>query len=263
MIILYKERYSVAMNETIFDGKGKIYAQFRPSYPKAFLDYLYSDVGMNKGSIIADIGSGTGILTQKLLDNVYKVFAVEPNLDMQKVAEAKLKNICGFISVNGTAENTTLLEQSVDYITTAQAFHWFDRQAFRRECTRILKPNGKVILIWNCRDENSKLVQETNKISQRHCPNFKGIASGMRGARSKDDFNDFFDGKYDIKSFQNDLTFDEKSFIGLHQSASYAPKESEINYLPYIAELRELFDQCNKDGKLIMPNLTRSYTGNV
>ena len=77
-------------------------------------------------STIADIGSGTGILTQQLIHECSKVYAIEPNSDMRRVAEKRLRNEPGFISINGTAENTTLENESIDYITAAQSFHWFD-----------------------------------------------------------------------------------------------------------------------------------------
>jgi ubiquinone/menaquinone biosynthesis C-methylase UbiE len=251
------------MNESVFDGKSNIYDKFRPSYPSALLCYFCSALGVKRDSIIADIGSGTGILTQLLLDNVCKVFAVEPNKDMRTIAESKLKGICGFVSIDGSAENTMLLEKSVSYITVAQAFHWFDRLAFKKECARVLKPNGKVILLWNCRDENSELVQEIDSINKKYCPNFTGFLGGMRGARNKYDFNDFFDGTYEEKSFENNLLFNEQRFIGLHQSASYAPDKNDIQYRMYLAELRSFFSKHSSNGTLVMQNMTLCYVGKV
>lgn len=80
------------MNENIFDGVGETYAKYRPSYPQELLKYLCSEIGINKFSTIADIGSGTGILTRQLLNQCSKVYAIEPNDDMRKVAEKKLGN---------------------------------------------------------------------------------------------------------------------------------------------------------------------------
>lgn len=251
------------MNESKFNGMGKIYAQFRPSYPQEFIDYLYSDVGIGKNSSVADIGSGTGILTRQLIEKGNTVFAVEPNEDMRKVAEQELQEYVGFISINGTAENTTLADCSVDYITVAQAFHWFDRQNFKAECKRILKPNGKVILVWNSRDETSGLVRENDAVNRKYCPDFKGFSGGMRGMENDDDINDFFAGGYEIKIFENNLIFDEQGFIGRNLSASYALKESDNNYRSYIAELKALFDKYGDNRQLVMPNLTRSYVGMV
>ncbi|MDB8805765.1 class I SAM-dependent methyltransferase [Romboutsia sp. 1001216sp1] len=120
------------MNENKFNGMGKIYSKYRPSYPFDFIDYLFTDVGISQRSIIADIGSGTGILTRQLLEKGSKVYGIEPNADMRDIAETNLNNFLGFTSVNGNAENTTIDDNSVDYITVAQAFHWFDRERFKK-----------------------------------------------------------------------------------------------------------------------------------
>jgi len=252
------------MNETKFDGRGKIYAKYRPAYPKEFIEYLYSDVGIKKDSIVADIGSGTGILTRQLLEAGNSVFAVEPNSDMRAVAEVDLSAFSGFVSINGSAENTTLDAHSVDFVTVAQAFHWFDRAKFKTECGRISKPNSKIILVWNSRDLCSETVKYGDEVNRKYCPNFKGISGGMRGGENENDFySDFFLRKYESKVFQNNLTFDLDGFIGRNLSASYALKESDENYPAYIAELIACFNTHAVDGKMIMPNVTKSYIGTV
>lgn len=251
------------MNENIFDGIGETYAKYRPSYSQELLKYFYSEIGINKSSIIADIGSGTGILTRQLLNKCSKIYAVEPNSDMRKVAERNLGNDCRFISVNGTAENTTLESNSIDYITAAQSFHWFNRLIFKQECKRILRPKGNVILIWNSRDENSELVRKIDFINQKYCPNFSGSACGMRGAKTPNDFDDFFCQEYTSSCFQNNLKFTIDEFIGLHLSASYRLDVNDSNYLRYINELTEIFNLYNINGILEMPNLTRCYVGTV
>lgn len=251
------------MNENIFNGVGETYAKYRPSYPQELLMYLCSEIGVNKFSTIADIGSGTGILTQQLIHECSKVYAIEPNSDMRRVAEKRLRNEPGFISINGTAENTTLENESIDYITAAQSFHWFDRLSFKKECKRILKPKGKVILIWNSRDETSELVRKIDSINQKYCPNFSGSACGMRGAKSPNDFDDFFQQGYKIKYFQNNLIFNKERFIGLHLSASYRLKENDRNYQNYINELTDFFNVYSNNEVLQMPNLTRCYVGDV
>ena len=251
------------MNETKFDGMGKIYDKFRPTYPQTFIKYLRSDVGVCKKSTVADIGSGTGILTRQLLEICKNVIAVEPNSDMRVVAEENLNNFVNFTSVNGTAENTTLGSKSVDFITVAQAFHWFDRVKFKAECDRILIPKGKVILVWNRRDDNAESVKDCDVVSKKYCPNFKGFGGGMRGEEKENDFTDFFRGKYEIMSFQNDLTFDLEGFIGRTLSGSYALKENDDNYSEFILELTHCFNEHAVGGHIIMPNFTECYIGTV
>lgn len=249
------------MNENKFDGKGEIYAQFRPNYPRKFINYLCESVGFNCDSIVADIGSGTGILTRQLLEGVKTVYAVEPNEDMRKIAEKELEKSHGFVSVNATAENTSLSRASVDYVTVAQAFHWFDKLSFKTECKRILRPGGKVILVWNSRDENSHIVKENEQINRKHCPDFNGFSGGMQVAVSDNEFLEFFSDKYIKKVFSNPLKFTEEGFIGRNLSASYALKADHSNYQAYVSELKKSFEKYSENGVLTMPNLTQVYVG--
>lgn len=251
------------MNEDKFNGMGKVYSKYRPSYPLNFVDYLFTDVGMSQSSIIADVGSGTGILTRQLLEKGSNVYGIEPNADMRVIAETNLNNFPGFTSVSGSAENTTIDDNSVDYITVAQAFHWFDREKFKKECQRILKPEGKVILVWNTRDNENELVIENYEVNRKYCPNFKGFSDGMYGKTNNDDFSDFFNGEYETKVFLNNLIFDMDGFIGRNLSASYALKSNDAQYNDYVNELKKIYEKYSNNGQLIMPNLTRSYVGNV
>ena len=123
-----------------FDGKGEIYAKARAKYAAVLFDFLKNDLKASGGSVFADIGSGTGIFTEQLLNCGYKVFAIETNGDMRKKAEEKLSDNKGFVSVNGSDSDMKISDKSVDFITAAQAFHWFDSEAFKKECRRVLKP---------------------------------------------------------------------------------------------------------------------------
>ena len=116
-----------------------MYAKYRPSYPNEYIDYLLPANQVKGNRIVADIGSGTGIFSRQLLESGLHVIGVEPNDDMRKMAEQSLKLYSRFQSIKATAENTTLKENSVDLVTVAQAFHWFDKEAFKIECQRILK----------------------------------------------------------------------------------------------------------------------------
>ena len=133
--------------------------KYRPGYPDQIIISLTQDFGLNQSSAVADIGSGTGILSELFLRNNNKVFAVEPNDAMRQAGERLLSGYTNFTTVSGTAEETTLASSSVDFVTAGQAFHWFDPQNSRREFRRILKPHGRVVLIWNDRrvDSNSFL----------------------------------------------------------------------------------------------------------
>ena len=146
---------------TRFSNRVANYIKYRPSYPDEVFALLRSQCDLNESSQIADIGSGTGILTNLLLEQGYYVKALEPNVDMRKAAEESLNEYEQFQSISAAAEETTLETHSIDLIVAGQAFHWFDPDKSKAEFKRILKPNGWVVLIWNERqvDTTPFLVQ--------------------------------------------------------------------------------------------------------
>ena len=251
------------MNENRFTGKAEIYKKYRPKYPKELFDYLYSRVGFGQDKIIADIGSGTGIFSRLLLERGSKVFCVEPNEDMRKTAESDLSGFGNFISVNGNDKNTGLHEKSVDFITAAQAFHWFDRQAFKLECRRILKDGGKVALIYNSRDDSSEMIRKLDIVKQKYYVDSQGF---LQRGDPPEEYGDFFtDEICEYKTFRNDMKINKECFIGGNLSSSYAPREETDpgKYHGFVKDLDELFVEYNTDGFLDSPWITKSYTGRV
>ena len=248
-------------NTNKFTGKSSAYASSRPKYAEQFIQYLKNSAGLGLESIVADIGSGTGILSSQLLDIGCTVIAVEPNDDMRNTAEKLLGGNERFNSVKGSAENTALEDYSVNYITVGQAFHWFDRKAFRAECRRILRESGKVVLVWNSRVEETALIMENDAINRRYCPRYQGFSGGMNPKTA--DFSDFFSGGYEVCSFDHPIWMDEQTFIGRNLSSSYACRPRDAGYEEYVSALRRLFERYSADGGLWMPNVTRSYVGRV
>jgi DNA-binding transcriptional MerR regulator/ubiquinone/menaquinone biosynthesis C-methylase UbiE len=245
-----------------FTGKSSAYKQFRPSYPKQYIDYITKNAFLNSHSSIADIGSGTGILTKELLELGYSVIAVEPNADMRNQAEMELGMMQNFLSINATAEHTTLQANSIDLVTVAQAFHWFDKAMFQLECRRILKKTGLVALVWNSRDYNSVVVRENSNICMKYCPKFKGFSGGIDNQINV--FDHFFNnGEYEYRLFQNPLKYDLNTFIGRNLSGSYAPTQTDEQYSDFIMAITELFYKYSKNDILTLPNITRSYLGKV
>ena len=167
-------------NTQNFNGLADDYTIGRPTYSNAFIESLYSQYGFTEQSVIADIGSGTGKFAKQLLDKGSFVYCIEPNDDMRNSAIKELGKYECFHAVDGTATDTKLPDNSVDFITTAQAFHWFDTSSFKKECKRILKSNGSVFLIWNMRDMSSGINQISYDIYSKYCPNFKGFGGGIQ-----------------------------------------------------------------------------------
>lgn len=248
-------------NTQAFLGRADDYAVGRPAYADAFIDYLYSKQGFCNKSVIADVGSGTGKFAKQLLDKGSLIFGVEPNEDMRDKAVKELVSYKNFKSINGTADETTLADNSVDFVTTAQAFHWFDVAMFQKECRRILKPNGKVLLIWNMRDMSAEVNKACLDIYSKYCPRFKGFGGGIQ----KDDkrIKHFFDNKYEYVEFDNPLLYDKDKFISRSLSGSYSLKSGDENYQQYIDALSGLFDTYSTEGILEMSNQTIAYIGEV
>ncbi|RXJ02465.1 SAM-dependent methyltransferase [Anaerobacillus alkaliphilus] len=244
-----------------FNGKAGIYSLYRPDYPDQLIKDIIEEFHLNKNSLIADIGSGTGIFSKKLLKFQLQVVAVEPNEEMRDVAKSELNEYTRFTSINGTAENTTLEANSIDIITVAQAFHWFNQGKFKKECQRILKPGGKVFIVFNNRDIHSDVSKEIISIFKKYCSDFRGFSNGIE--EDLDVYNNFFTTDYSYNSYDFPLLYDKSSFIGRHLSASYALKEGDPLYPQFLEEFSNLFDFYQKDGILHLPNVTKSYWGSV
>lgn len=210
----------------------------------------------------ADIGSGTGIFSKMLLSRGVDVYSVEPNDDMRTAAEISLGDFEGFVSVKAAAENTTLNSASVDFITAAQSFHWFDVKLFKQECLRIIKPGGFAALIWNTRDMTSPLIQGNREICAHYCRDFEALQSNFDG--NADDIEYFYSPRsYELHVFKNPVFMDKTSFVGRNLSSSYAPKPEDVNYSRFVKALGKLFDRYEKNGEIIFSYITKMYVGTI
>lgn len=248
-------------NTKKFNGIANEYTQSRPSYAAEFIECLFSKYGFADSSVVADIGSGTGKFAKQLLQKGCNVICVEPNTDMRLVAEKELCEYPKFNSVSGSAENTLLSNSSVDFITTAQAFHWFDAKNFKAECSRILKPHGKAFLVWNARNNKAPINQKLYKIFSEYCPEFKGFSGGIKP--HDDRIKYFFDNNYEYITFDNPLYFDREKFINRCLSGSYSLKKGDCSFNLYIDAINKIFDEFESDGIVKIENQTVAYVGIV
>ena len=244
-------------NTKKFDNKADVYLKGRPSYPDELTDFLKEKFGLNKNSAVADVGSGTGIFTEKLAKICGKVYAVEPNEDMRRTAETRFKIFTNVVSVDGCAENTALDGCSVDFVTAAQAFHWFDVNSFGRECRRILKRGGKTFLIWNRRDVNAEINLRLYELYRKFCPKFTGFGGGENNTEEK--IRKFYGGDYSEKEFENPVSYPREKFVSRCLSSSYSIGESDFRYSDYICAVNGIFDEYATDGILTVPNKTVVY----
>lgn len=248
-------------NTNKFTFKAKAYSLGRADYAKSFIDYLVNSLSLSSQTTVADIGSGTGKFSKQLLEKGATVYAVEPNDDMRLVAENELSCYSGFISIKGSSCDTTLQSGSVDFVTAAQAFHWFEPKMFYNECKRILKPNGKVILLWNSRDEKDEINKEIAEINKKFCPEFKGFSCGMK--MDDERIKNFFIDGYEKMIFDNPICFNEESFINRMLSSSYSLKQGDEGYNEFLCEIKRIFLKYESGGEIKASNATVSYIGQI
>jgi ubiquinone/menaquinone biosynthesis C-methylase UbiE len=238
------------------------YSKYRPTYPHAVLELLLKQKIINSTSTIADIGAGTGIFTELLLESQAQVFAVEPNKEMCDAAIDSLSHHPNFDGICAPAEATTLRDMSVDLITVATAFHWFDREKCKKEFARILRRNGHVMLIWNLRLTTlSPVTKGFDDILKKYSNDYVGIPSQQI---AENEFIDFFsDGYPEIVTFDNQQEFTYDEFEGRLHSVSFALTPEHPNYCAMINSLKELFDKEQSEGKIIFPYQTKAYLGKI
>jgi SAM-dependent methyltransferase len=246
-----------------FSDRVDDYVKYRPAYPPEVLGFLRSECGFGPGHVVADVGSGTGIFTRQLLENGNKVFAVEPNGPMRAAAEQALSGFPNFVSVAAPAEATGLPDASVDFVTAAQAFHWFDAARARAEFARVLRPGGWVALLWNSRgrrDSGFGLAYE--KLLHEHGIDYEKLIKGWGDANGG--VTRFFGaGGFRLFTCPNGQSFDFDGLRGRALSASYVPKPGAPGHEPLMTGLRAAFDRFHRDGRIVLEYETLVYLGRL
>ena len=244
-----------------FSKRVENYIKYRPGYPVEIIGLLESACGLTPQSVVADLGSGPGFLTQLFLKNGNRVFGVEPNAEMRAAGENLLAQYSNFVSIDASSEETKLPSHSLDLIAAGQAFHWFDRERAKTEFKRILKPEGWVVLIWNgFRVETSALNNGYQEIVLRYGTDYKEVAREITGV----DVGSFFAPKEcKFASFKFKQVFDFEGLKGRLLSTSYAPDATDPSFEPMIEELRALFDATQRDGRVDFNYETEVYYGQL
>ena len=242
-----------------FSSRVENYVKYRPGYPAEIIPLLQTDCGLTPDWVIADIGSGTGLMTKLFLTNSNRVFGVEPNAGMRAAGEQALASFPNFVSIEATAEATTLPDQSVELIVAGQAFHWFDRAQARAEFQRILRPAGWVVLIWNgFRVETSPVIRGYQDIVLRYGTDYKEVNREMEGLEVE---SFFAPNACRTACFTYRQVFDFEGFKGRLLSASYAPPADHPSFGAMISDLQRLFDENQKDGTINFDYETEVFYG--
>ncbi|SEN53022.1 class I SAM-dependent methyltransferase [Paenibacillus sp. OV219] len=246
-----------------FSGRVDAYVKYRPTYPQAAINYLYDTVGFSRHSTIADVGAGTGIFSELLLERGSQVVAVEPNEPMREAAVARLGAVGGFRAATGSAEATGLEGQSVDFIVCAQSFHWFDRDLAGAEFKRILRPgDGKVVLIWNTLlTEGTPFREGYEQLLQTYGTDYKTVHQKNILPEALAAF--FRSGDMHEVRFANQQRFDYEGLSGRLLSSSFVPVSGNPKYEPMMTALRELYDRHHENGYVNFDYETRLYWGSL
>lgn len=210
---------------------------------------------------IADIGSGTGLMTELLLQATPTVYGVEPNTAMRADAQRRLSEYPEYVSVNGTAEHTTLPTESVDMVAVGQALHWFDLTNASQEFKRVLRADGGVLLVWNERQSaTTRLARALEELLVNTLPEYyeqlehhpvpKDLVAELLGHR-----------EFDSKRISTTQLLDRKQFLGRMLSNSYSPSAEDTRYEEFVACLHELFDANQAGGRISLDYETVSFFG--
>ena len=251
------------VNPTLrFSSRVENYVKYRPGYPTGIVETFVKDCGLTAKSVIADIGSGTGVLSEVFLKNGNPVFGVEPNREMREAGEQLLRKYPNFASIDGTAEATALADCSVDFVTAGQAFHWFDRERARKEFARILKPSSWVALIWNERlTDTSPFLRAYEDLLQQYGTDYAAVDHRNVDTDAITAF--FAPLPFTLRKFENQQIFDWNGLKGRLLSSSYTPEPGHPNHQPMLDALRALYDQHQIGGKVAFDYVTLVYFGRL
>lgn len=240
----------------LFSTKVAAYQAARPDYPAALFDWLATQLPPNPQ--VLDIGAGTGLFTQGLLARGWAVLAVEPDAGMRAACDARLAAHPHYRSAAGQAESLPSGDQTVDLITAAQSFHWFDPVPARCECSRVLKPGGLIALVWNDRDESAPLNQDLDAL-------FAQFGGAGRAAQVADD---------ELARAEQFLGTESRHWQGPHAqvldaaglealvfSRSYMPARESEDGQTAAAALQQLFAAHQQQGQVRLPYQTRCWLG--
>lgn len=248
------------MSDTVerFSNRVANYVKYRPDYPREIIGHLEKACGLTHESVIADVGCGTGISSQLFLENCNRVIGVEPNEAMRVAAIEFLSQFPDFTIVDGTSDDTTLPDASVDFVVAAQAFHWFDPEKTRPEFHRILRPGGYIVLIWNERQlDTTPFLVDYEAFLVKYAYDYGSVRHENIQAEQ---LSGFFQKEYGAATFQNAQIFDFDGIKGRMLSSSYMPNETDAVFAEMIEELRGVFAKHAENGRIKVLYDTNVYT---
>ena len=251
---------SAENSTTRFSSRVDDYIKYRPHYPVEIIDLLADKCGLTPESVIADIGSGTGILTRLFLENGNPVVGVEPNREMREAGERYLKEFARFTSLEGTSETTHLPSGAMDFVVAGQAFHWFDQAKTRKEWMRVLKQDACVVLVWNDRRvDSTPFLRDYEALLQAFGTDYNEI--NHKNVQDNVVFAAFYGAAPYEASFDNVQHFDLDGLLGRLNSSSYAPGREDPRHAAMVARAQEIFAKHQKNGRVAFEYDARIFYG--
>jgi SAM-dependent methyltransferase len=263
----------VTLPETIlgptlrFSDRVHHYLLSRPRYPAALLRFCQDVLGLQSTDAIADLGSGTGFLSELFLQNGNPVFAVEPNAPMREAAEFHLAKYPNFHSIDARAEATRLPASSVRFVMAGQAFHWFDRPATRSEFQRILAEQGMVMLVWNERvldGPHAAFARAYDEVVNEFATDLARVRHASITSQDSTALAEFFaPNAYKSAAFDNPHSLDLKGLEARAFSSSYLPLPGQPRADEMLQRIRAIFARFQNGGKVVQDYSTRVYHGQL
>jgi SAM-dependent methyltransferase len=245
-----------------FSDRAEDYAKYRPHYSHDVVHALHEACGLTTSHLLADVGCGPGLLAEIFLDHGNCVIGVEPNHEMRVAGEKYLSGYPNFSMVNGSAEDTTLPEASVDFVLAGQAFHWFRPPEARVEFARILKPGGWAVLVWHDREiDATPFLRAYEAFLRQHSNDYEQVTH--KYLASYEALERFFaPNQMHLIKQQNEQHLDFDGLRGRLLSSSYIPKSGE-RHEAMMRALPKLFDDHAIDGQVVLAYDTKIYYGHL
>lgn len=248
-------------SKKFYFGKQEDYSKYRPTYPNELFEFLQKEYKISNKTI-AELGAGTGKFSFIACDYCKKLYYIEPNIDMLNKGKEYCKNKNNIIFINASAENTTLSENSVDIIFAVQSFHWFNKEELKKEVKKVLKQNGLFAIVWN------DWVDESNEFSKEYFNYISNWNTKLTGKKYQhknisDRKNFFKNAEYKTYTFIHNKDYTLEMLKGLTKSLSYAPKEQEQNYNPFMNGVIEIFNKYQQNNYVTFNFHTEMFIGYV
>lgn len=240
-----------------FSSKAENYARYRWDYASQAVRSIYGLAGLSSESLLADIGAGTGILTRHFSGKLSHVFAIEPNLEMRRLAARKLNAIPGCSVVAACAEAVPLPAHSLDILTVAQAIHWFNPEPARQEFLRLLKPGGWLAILRNYGTD-----QALNSAMEAFSTPENGVRPAPSFPFDRQPVSFYFPGgKFQQLTFPFANRENWTTFFGALLSTSFMPDEGDPGYAKLEKAAREVFARFSREGWIDIQGETELVIG--